>query len=148
MKNNTELIDTQNELNELIKDGCCTYNRFTYSSLYNTRNELVKECQMTKANVTYLEPIYDGANSFYKKCYYKVNGNIIDLYSYDTLVLEFDTLTNSYKLNFGIGNLLFSQTTTRHLLEFLKQQNNFHFKNKGKTRKELITKNASGGLNE
>lgn len=147
MKNNTELLNAQNDLSEFIKNRYYVYDRYTYDELYNTRNELVKECKRKKLNVTYLEPIFDNANSFYNKCYYKVNDNIIYLYSYDTLVLEFDILTNSYKLNFGIGDLLFSSTTTRHLLEFLKQQN-FSFKNEGKTRKELITKNASGGLNE
>ena len=74
----------------------------------------------------YLKPEYDFSKSFYKKAKVKKyfgKGNLlekVELYSYDTLVL---TLENKeYNLNYNIEEkLLFSKTTLRHIIEFLKQ---------------------------
>lgn len=67
----------------------------------------------------YLEPIFDSAKSFYKKAkrviYYKDNLVVkVELYSYNTLIA---TLKG--------GNMdlteLYSDTTLRHIKEFIKQ---------------------------
>lgn len=70
----------------------------------------------------YLQPIYDTKQSFYKKAYIVRNYGRIELYSYNTKVLEIDTLKNTYKLNYNINtSLLFSHTTLRHIKECLHQ---------------------------
>lgn len=72
-----------------------------------------------------LTPICDKAKSFYNKAEVKEftvdNKKELQLYSYNTLVC---TIKNSEKieLNKNIDeSLLFSQTTLRHIKEFLKQ---------------------------
>lgn len=84
---------------------------------------------------SYLVPIYDTRKSFYDKAYIIRIGNIIHLYSYNTLVLEVGQ--DYYKLNKSIDEkLLFSNTTLRHLKETLKQ---FYYKyDKTLTKKEII----------
>lgn len=84
---------------------------------------------------SYLVPIYDTRKSFYDKAYVVRIGNIICLYSYNTLVLEVGQ--DYYKLNKSINErLLFSNTTLRHIKETLKQ---FYYKNdKTLTKKEII----------
>lgn len=68
-----------------------------------------------------LKPIYDNAKSFYKKAYIVKKDNVIKLYSYKTLVCVILN-GNRYQLNYNIdSDLLFSNTTLRHIKEFLKQ---------------------------
>ena len=71
-----------------------------------------------------LRTIYDRAKSFYKKAYVERYNDKIRLYSYDTHVATI-YLTESgryYSLNDDVPEeLLFSQTTLRHIKEFLRQ---------------------------
>lgn len=84
---------------------------------------------------SYLVPIYDTRKSFYNKAYVVRIGNIICLYSYNTLVLEVGQ--DYYKLNKSIdGKLLFSNTTLRHIKETLKQ---FYYRDdRTLTKKDII----------
>lgn len=86
-------------------------------------------------NQEFLEPIYDTRKSFYNKAYIIRVGNIICLYSYNTLVLEIGR--DYYKLNKNVNDdLLFSNTTLRHIKETLKQ---FYYKDdKILTKKDII----------
>ena len=84
---------------------------------------------MIKEN--YLMPEYDSSKSFYKKAkvkkYFSKNNLLekIELYSYNTLVVTLEN--NKYNLNYSIdSDLLFSNTTLRHIKEFLKQFYNTH----------------------
>lgn len=61
-----------------------------------------------------LEPIYDTRKSFYGKAKIVIYNNIIDLISYNTVVARIED--GKIKV-FG----WFSQTTARHINEFLKQ---------------------------
>ena len=70
----------------------------------------------------YLQPIFDTRKSFYNKAYIVRNYGSIELYSYNTLVLSVNTSDNTYTLNYNINtNLLFSNTTLRHIKECLHQ---------------------------
>lgn len=84
---------------------------------------------------SYLMPIYDNRKSFYNKAYIVRVGDLVRLYSYNTLVLEIGK--GFYKLNKSIDEkLLFSNTTLRHIKETLKQ---FYYReNKTLTKKEII----------
>lgn len=80
-----------------------------------------------KKEKEFLNTIFDNAKSFYNKAYivkYYNDENIIqyyELYSYNTLVLTLKE--GRYILNNNINDsLLFSQTTLRHIKEFLKQK--------------------------
>ena len=86
-------------------------------------------------NKEYLIPIYDTRKSFYNKAYIVRIGDLIRLYSYNTLVLEVGQ--GYYKLNKSINEkLLFSNTTLRHIKETLKQ---FYYKeNRTLTKKEIM----------
>ena len=86
-------------------------------------------------NKEYLIPLYDNRKSFYNKAYVVRIGNIIRLYSYNTLVLEVGQ--DYYKLNKAIDEkLLFSNTTLRHIKETLKQ---FYYKDdRTLTKKEIM----------
>lgn len=72
-----------------------------------------------------LEPIYDTRKSFYGKAKIVIYNNIIDLISYNTIVARIED--GKIKV-FG----WYSQTTARHINEFLKQ-NGF----KSMTKKEM-----------
>jgi hypothetical protein len=86
-----------------------------------------------------LKTIYDSRQSFYKKAMIDWKGNIIKLYSYDTLVLIIDVNKNKYYLNDG---RLWSNTTTRHIKETLHQYLGLNY-----TSKEII-KNDGGNYEE
>lgn len=66
----------------------------------------------------WLEPKYDGAKSFYKKAYVTLGGGEIKLYSYNTLIATYNP--NTEELSFT-GYWDYSQTTLRHLKDFLGQ---------------------------
>lgn len=71
-----------------------------------------------------LMPIYDNRKSFHNKAIVKTYGNMKVLYSYNTPVCYlYDCCKyTKYFLNYDIqNNLLFSNTTLRHIKEFLLQ---------------------------
>lgn len=75
-----------------------------------------------------LSPIYDGKKSFYDKAevkkIYTIDNDVVLLYSYNTLVccIIYNNDKVKYILNTDItSDLLFSNTTLRHLKEFLIQ---------------------------
>ena len=82
-----------------------------------------------------LLPIYDGRKSFYYKAIIEEENENIKLYSYNTLVCTL--LHNDIILNDSIDqSLLFSNTTLRHIKEFLKQ---FYFNSDHNiTKKDLL----------
>lgn len=65
----------------------------------------------------YLEPVLDSANSFYKKAYIKEKGDLEILVSYCTEVATYNKVTKEANI---IG--FYSQTTTRHIKDFLYQK--------------------------
>lgn len=72
----------------------------------------------------FLEPVYNSQKDYYKKAIIKtLDNNIKLLYSYNTLVcIIYD---NKYILNTNISyNLLFSNTTLKHIKDFLLQNIN------------------------
>lgn len=82
--------------------------------------------------ITELKCVYDARNSFYGKA--KVESvrssieQVKDLYSYNTLVArvitDFKTCKTKYELiPYKINGKTKTQTTTRHIKEFLKQNN-------------------------
>ena len=77
-----------------------------------------------------LETIYDKRNSFYNKAMIEHKGNILKLYSYNTLVAEI-------KENKAFVYGTYSPTTLRHIKEFLKQ-NGFTAENKKQIEKDYI----------
>lgn len=73
--------------------------------------------------ITYnLETIYDSHKSFYGKAKVVENDLMKSLYSYDTLVATLDTTTGNITLHPRWNE---SQTTLRHVKEFLKQNDCF-----------------------
>lgn len=66
---------------------------------------------------TYLQPINDGANSFYKKATIINTGSLEVLRSYSTDVASYNPNTNEMTI-FG----WYSTTTARHINEFLQQK--------------------------
>ena len=76
----------------------------------------------------YLESIYSGQKSFYKKAKLYCSGDMLELVSYSTTVATYNTATNILKIK-GY----YSKTTKIHILEFAKQVLN----NPGITNKSL-----------
>ena len=66
-----------------------------------------------------LQTRYDSRKSFYGKAYYTVSHGIKRLYSYNTLVAKINRKGDVYV------DLGYSNTTNRHIKEFLKQQGCF-----------------------
>lgn len=104
--------------------------------LTNYKGEVKKE---------FLKPIYNTQKDYYKKAEVKtLNNNIRLLYSYNTLVcIIYD---NKYILNDNINyKLLFSNTTLKHLKDFLLQNINIlrlsHFIDSKITKKDIIKNN-------
>lgn len=93
----------------------------------------------------YLQPIFTSQKAFYKKAEVKtLDNNIKLLYSYNTLVCAI--YDNKYILNTNISyNLLFSNTTLKHIKEFLLQNINIlrlsHFLDGKITKKDIIKNN-------
>lgn len=80
-----------------------------------------------------LKAIYTNQNSFYGKATTTTNKNTIILKSYNTNILEYNTTTK--KITFLTHNKdHFTQTTNKHINEFLKQYTN----ETTKTKKELL----------
>ena len=92
---------------------------------------------MYNNNLYELIPINSKQASFYKKAFYTIVNNEATLYSYTSNVCQVDKDRGAYYLNWNIKeNLLFSNTTLKHIKEFLKQQLGVDIKSK----KELIEK--------
>ena len=91
----------------------------------------------------YLLPIYDHAQSFYKKAIirkYIDNRNIIikyELISYNTIMVSWD---NDSGIQFNKNYYNYSNTTLRHVKEFIKQFNHLFIMNDKIYQKEYITK--------
>ena len=75
---------------------------------------------------TYLQPIHDLRDSFYKKAKIYTYKNFIYLVSYETIVAYIEKTENNEEFATVLG--YHSQTTCRHVNEFLKQ-NGFIDKN-------------------
>lgn len=76
-----------------------------------------------------LKAIYDIRKSFYKKAYILKDKNTIILKSYSTNILEYNTTTKELKFLTN-KKYHFTQTTNRHINEFLKQFTNIASKSK------------------
>lgn len=87
---------------------------------------------MEEKRKNYLTPKLDSRASFYKKAYTYVEGDKVVLVSYQSKVcyVSNDTFVLNSKVD---EDLLFSNTTLRHIKEFLWQQ--LHIK--GLTKKDL-----------
>ena len=81
-----------------------------------------------------LIPKFDSRKSFYKKAMVKTEDNQKILYSFDAKVCIINLDLNTAQII-----SLFSNTTTRHIKEFL-LQNNFKVENNTQLRKDYITK--------
>ena len=76
---------------------------------------------------------YDARASFYGKALIKETNKKIYLLSYNTVILSLDKTTN--ELKFICHNVwAYTQTTNRHINEFLKQFTN----ESGKSKKEIL----------
>lgn len=85
---------------------------------------------------TYLKPIYDSRKSFYNKATVTEDENGRYLTSYNTIVARITDKNNGYQITpyaevFGT----YSQTTLRHIKEFLKQ-NGFKAESKAQIEKD------------
>ena len=92
-----------------------------------------------------LKPIYDNRKSFYKKAYieYHTEWNElysrikkIKLYSYNTIICTIEYIDSENRFYHIHNDNLISQTTLRHLKEFLLQL--FYCKEKTLTKKEIL----------
>ena len=93
----------------------------------------------------FLQPVYNTQKDYYKKAVVKtLDNNIKLLYSYNTLVcIIYD---NRYILNDNISyNLLFSNTTLKHIKDFLLQNidilRSSHFIDSKITKNDIIKNN-------
>lgn len=82
----------------------------------------------------YLEPINDKRQSFYGKAKTYKSFDVIRLRSYDTDILDYNTTTKELKFLTKNKNH-FTQTTTRHIREFLYQYTD---KNHKASKQELL----------
>lgn len=74
-------------------------------------------------NIYYLKPRFDRCKSFYNKAQIIETSKTIKLKSYNTIILQYNKQTKTIK--FLCRELwAFSQTTNRHINEFLKQFTN------------------------
>ena len=71
--------------------------------------------------IIFLSASYDSRKSFYNKAYYSFDDGIISLYSYNTLVLKYDTNTKEF---IDVEYYPHSMTTNRHVKEFKLQVEN------------------------
>ena len=85
-----------------------------------------------------LKSIYSGQKSFYGKAVVYQDNYSIVLYSYNTRVAEINKLTGQASV---LG--LYSRTTTKHIIEFLKQYYNSDLQyNSNMLRKEFMIRNG------
>lgn len=84
-------------------------------------------------NICELFPRYDARKSFYGKAHIIETSKTIKLKSYDTIVLQYNKQTKTIKF-LCRDPWAFSQTTNRHINEFLKQFTNVN----PLTKKEIL----------
>lgn len=70
-----------------------------------------------------LQAIYDSKKSFNGKSTVNIEKGIYNLFSYGVKICKYDLNTGEFNLQEGV---LYSQTTCRHLREFLKQRGITH----------------------
>ena len=70
-----------------------------------------------------LQAIYDNRKSFYGTATVNIEKGIFNMFSYGVKICKYDENTGEFNLQAGI---LYSQTTCRHLREFLKQRGITH----------------------
>ena len=80
-----------------------------------------------------LDTRFDRAKSFYNKAIITETKNTIKLTSYETDIVELDKKTNKLKWLVN-GEWAFTQTTNRHINEFLRQFTN----EQPKTKQQLL----------
>ena len=86
----------------------------------------------------YLKPIYDSRKSFYNKATVTEDKNGKYLTSYNTVVARITDKNNGYKIPpYAEIYGTYSQTTLRHIKEFLKQ-NGFKAENKAQIEKDYL----------
>lgn len=78
----------------------------------------------------YLQPIYEPRNSFYEKAKVIFENETTTLFSYNSKIIEL----KGRELVYLCDECLLSQTTLRHLKEFLKQ----FYENKEYTKKDIL----------
>lgn len=74
-------------------------------------------------NIYELSPRYDARKSFYGKAHIIETSKTIKLKSYDTIILQYNKQTKTIKF-LCRDPWAFSQTTNRHINEFIKQFTN------------------------
>lgn len=79
-----------------------------------------------------LKPIYDTQKSFYNKAQVEATESTVTLYSYGTTIMTYNKVNDDLTLIWGN----WSQTTGRHVNEFLKQYTNIN----GMSKKEYLKK--------
>lgn len=79
-----------------------------------------------------LRPIYAAQKSFYGKAQVETTENTVTLYSYGTIIMTYNKVKDGLTLIWGN----WSQTTGRHVNEFLKQYTNID----GMSKKEYLKK--------
>jgi hypothetical protein len=87
---------------------------------------------------TYLKPIYDSRQSFYNKATVTEDKNGKYLTSYNTVVARITDKNNGYQIApYAEVYGTYSQTTLRHIKEFLKQ-NGFKAESKSQIEKDYL----------
>lgn len=96
-----------------------------------------------------LKTMYDSRRSFYKKAYIEIMSDWdelhariekIKLYSYNTLVCSIEYIGASERFYLLYNRDLFSQTTIRHVREFLQQL--FYCRKMELTKKDILKNSA------
>jgi hypothetical protein len=87
---------------------------------------------------TYLKPIYDSRKSFYNKAMVTEDAKGKYLTSYNTVVARITDKNNGYSIPaYAEVYGTYSQTTLRHIKEFL-QQNGFKAESKAQIEKDYL----------
>lgn len=86
-------------------------------------------------NIYYLDARFDRAKSFYNKAQIIETSKTIKLKSYNTIILQYNKQTKTIKF-LCREPWAFSQTTNRHINEFIKQFTN----EKTLSKKEILQK--------
>lgn len=89
---------------------------------------------MSKNMISELIPNHEKRKSYYGKAKMEYKDDIVTLVSYDTDIVKLNQVTNELEALCKVGDL--SNTTLRHLREFLKQNELGHIAEL--TKKEII----------
>ena len=74
--------------------------------------------ELTTQTQKYLQPEFENVRSYYNKAYYTVDDDIVTLYSYNTKIA---TISDERIKWITKDSKLLTNTTIRHLKEFIKQ---------------------------